>query len=331
MTQNRFRYISYEESKGYESIIVNGSAHEKTVLTLSHWPKSGTPRPLKADTSAGIVLNYLTSSDRETYRRGAEAISANRFSVDGLIALWMMLHSEEALRQQELLLAIATAGDFGVVRDPLPAKISLAIATYADEERSPIKDQLASTSDANTLLYTLLLEKVGDFIEYIDRYRELWIEEYEDLEQSWSMLASGEARIREIPHVDLAIVEAKVPLHPMALFSATERLRIFTILQGPFYDFEYRAESWSQFVSRPVMPRIDLTRFTRFLNTLENYGSWRFEGLSIPTPHLFLRDPDGQLTQSAIDHRVFLDGLVGYFERGAEDKTLQWDPGDIEK
>ena len=39
-----------------------GAALPDTVLTLSHWPKSGTPRALKADTSTGIVFNYLVAN-----------------------------------------------------------------------------------------------------------------------------------------------------------------------------------------------------------------------------------------------------------------------------
>ena len=46
------KYLPYEALPGTPNVIVDGSATDDTVLTLSHWPRSGTPPPYKADTSA---------------------------------------------------------------------------------------------------------------------------------------------------------------------------------------------------------------------------------------------------------------------------------------
>src|SRR5262249_46393667 len=44
------RFVPYP-SAAIPNIIVDGAANSHTVLTLSHWPKSGSPTELRADTS----------------------------------------------------------------------------------------------------------------------------------------------------------------------------------------------------------------------------------------------------------------------------------------
>ena len=45
------RFVPYHElNDSTPNIIVDGAAGPGTVLTLSHWPKSGTPEALKRDT-----------------------------------------------------------------------------------------------------------------------------------------------------------------------------------------------------------------------------------------------------------------------------------------
>ena len=53
------KYVPYSDLSGVPNIIVDGAAQEDTVLTLSHWPGSGSPPEFRADTSTEMVLNYL--------------------------------------------------------------------------------------------------------------------------------------------------------------------------------------------------------------------------------------------------------------------------------
>ena len=55
------RFLPYSQIDAVPNVIVDGAPARHTVLTLSHWPKSGTPHELKADTSAEIVFKYLDS------------------------------------------------------------------------------------------------------------------------------------------------------------------------------------------------------------------------------------------------------------------------------
>ena len=43
------RFLPYSQIDAVPNVIVDGAPARHTVLTLSHWPKSGTPPELKAD------------------------------------------------------------------------------------------------------------------------------------------------------------------------------------------------------------------------------------------------------------------------------------------
>ena len=41
------KFIPYHQLAKTPNIVVDGEAQQGTLLTLSHWPKSGTPWPLR--------------------------------------------------------------------------------------------------------------------------------------------------------------------------------------------------------------------------------------------------------------------------------------------
>src|SRR5262245_2313923 len=128
------KFIPYYELK-VPNIIVDGAPNEHTVLTLSHWPKSPTPRELKDDLSAQIVFHYL---DHPQFHPNVGAVSNNHFDEDGLVSLFAILNPEKANFWRELLIDIAAARDFGTYRFPEAARIAFTIAAYADREKSPL-------------------------------------------------------------------------------------------------------------------------------------------------------------------------------------------------
>src|SRR5438034_5307798 len=105
------RFSPYTETVTVPNIIVDGVANKSTLLTLSHWPKSGTPAELKADTSAEIVFKYL---DSPQFHVRAEVVSNNHFDEDGLVGVFTMVDPDTAARHRDLLIDVAQAGDFGV-------------------------------------------------------------------------------------------------------------------------------------------------------------------------------------------------------------------------
>src|SRR5262245_1226541 len=101
------RFVPYERLDDSPNIIVDGAAGRGTVLTLSHWPKSGTPVHLKRDTSAEIVYAYLDSPSSQV---AADVVSNNHFDEDGLVGIFALIDRRAGDKYRELLLDTASAG-----------------------------------------------------------------------------------------------------------------------------------------------------------------------------------------------------------------------------
>ena len=120
------KYVPYTKLEGVPNVVVDGAAQQDTVLTLSHWPGSGSPAEFRADTSAEMVLNYLaTPGAKKKYAHKIRAVSNNHFDEDGLCAVWAMVHPKLAREHQSLLVDVATAGDFATSVLPLITKFQL--------------------------------------------------------------------------------------------------------------------------------------------------------------------------------------------------------------
>ena len=322
------KYTPYSRLDNVPNIIVDGASHKDTVLTLSHWPRSDTPAEFLADTSTEIVLNFLsTRGAKSKYAPKARAVSNNHFDVDGLCAVWAMLNAKEALRQRELLVDVATAGDFNTYRRPQAAKVAFTINSHADPAASPFPDQLEGDDGTGSSRYQALLPLLANFLEDTDRYGPYWDGEWSAMLQSKTAMVMGEVELREIPHVDLAVAQAPEMLHPMVLYNNTERLRILTALPGGRYCLRYRYETWVQFTSRPVMPRVDLAPLLPRLQELEAEPvRWSFEGIASTTPALQPLDSDGQPAASSLTLETVIDELVSFYEREQDNPALQWNP-----
>ena len=128
------RYLPYAAASSEPNVIVDGTANDRTLITLSHWRRSGTPADLMADTSTAIVFNYL---DRPDLHVPADVVSNNHFDEDGLVGIYALLEPEAAASRRDLLIDVAQARDFGVFRSRRAARIAFAISAHADPSRSP--------------------------------------------------------------------------------------------------------------------------------------------------------------------------------------------------
>ena len=178
------------------------------------------------------------------------------------------------------------------------------------------------------MVYQLLMFGLPDILAHINDYRDIWEEEFEHVRQGEALLKSGDARILEFPEVDLAVVESSDPLHPVAVCSATDCLRVLTAHQGMYW-LKYRYESWVQFASRRPAPRIDLDPLATRLQVMEKAsGTWTFDGIDAITPNFSFVGEDGQPARSSIAQEAFLEELKDYLSAHAHDPAMQWDPYD---
>src|SRR5262249_18178096 len=147
-----------------------------------HWPRSGTPQPLRADTSAEIVFSYLDSPSMHV---DADAVSNNHFDEDGLIGIFALTQPALAARWRALLVGVARAGDFGVCRSRNAARIAFVLAAYADRATSPLPRSTFAGPypDVTARLYRELLPKLPHLITHVEDFQKLWEAEDRALEE----------------------------------------------------------------------------------------------------------------------------------------------------
>jgi hypothetical protein len=326
----RLRYEPFRPGASPSDAIVVGGP-PPAALHLSHWPGNATPPALKADTSLEIVLKFLNlkGARREALRRGAEIATSPCFGADPLLALWSLLAPHRAQGFTGPLQAAAFSGEFKVFVFPEATKICCAIYRLGDPERSPLRGELGGADPWERLgaLHRALLPRLDEVLGYPDRFAADWSEEFEAIQADRRLFGEGRATVEEFPDVDLAVIRAPRPLHPVARNSAMERLRVLTIAGQATYELTYRAETWVEFVSRPVPARIDLAPLLPELQALESAGTWVFDGIARPVPALRCADPAGAPGPSAIAPDRFLDILRRYLAAHAAHTAYRWNPG----
>jgi hypothetical protein len=271
----RVRYVPYSELVGLSHIICDGSTRKSTMLTLSHWPDSGTPADLLADLSAEIVLRYLRSP---AHHVDVDAVSNDHFDLDGFMSVWAMVNPEAALAAPELVSEVARAGDFACTSDRRAARIAFALGSFRREDDKPAEQ------------YLELLPRFADLAEHIEDHGQLWEDEDEELEATEAAFDARQISIEENVDLDLAIVTidpsiwlwgehrfsilGRSPCHPIPLHNRTDRFRVL-YRQGDWAGLVYRFESWVQFQSRRVLPRVDLTELATALSGRDEH-EWTF-------------------------------------------------------
>ncbi len=298
------KYVAYgPDLEQTPNIVVDGRGNDATVLVLSHWPRSGTPAQLKADTSAEIVINYLRSPEREAYRGGAEAVSNNHYDIDGLVGLWAILNPERALERAELLVAVGECGDFQRWSGEQATKITCALHGLEANPSSPVRQGLADGAgflERTAYLYQQTLPLVPRLLDDIDSFEEYWRDEYERVVAGREIFARDEAHVVEVPEIDLAVFYLRHEVHDMALCARTACPRVALVIDDDRYQFRYRYESWVELRSRQPPPRIDMRPFAEFLQSFEgNPGEWTADEVQAITPRLHLRGPEGGSSPSS--------------------------------
>jgi len=313
-------YVPYDELRSEPNVIVDGSATGGTVLTLSHWPKSGTPLEFAADTSAEIVFRYL---DRPSAHVQASAVSNNHFDEDGLIGIFAMVDPATAMRHRDLLIASATAGDFGVYSSRPAARLAFVISAFADEATSPLSKEIFQLPYAaqSASLYRRLLDVIPQVLADLNPYRRFWEADDRALTAGEELIEQGTVTIEERPDLDLAVI--RIPpneemVHASVLNTRTPRSRLL-VIHGEHVELRYRYEGWVQFRSRVVAPRVDLSSLAVELNADEGSGgTWEFDGVEAITPSLHLR--------GARATSLPVDSIVARVEHHLRTGAPAWNP-----
>ena len=329
------RFLPYDQLGSVPNVIVDGARTESTVLTLSHWPKSGTPTEVKGDTSTAIVFNYLDSPKLHV---DADVVSNNHFDEDGLVGIFAMLEPAMAEHHRDMLVDVAQAGDFGIFVRREAARIAFTLSAYVDADTSPLPRSLFELPYAELAseLYVRLLDVLPRLLTRVDDYRTFWESEDAKLTASEELIENGLITIDERPELDLAVVRLPEDLtrdrvhrftqqrlaecHPFALHNRTACTRLLVLQRGRA-ELQYRYEGWVQMASRRPAPRVDLSALANELNHEESTeGRWVFDGVDQITPRLHL---EGSSTTS-----IPLDTIVRRVEHHLQTGPPAWNPYD---
>ncbi|MGA3216886.1 MAG: DUF6687 family protein [Acidimicrobiales bacterium] len=349
-------YLPVEELEGRPHVLVDGAARAGSVLTLSHWPQSPTPPALVRDLSAQIVFAFLhafegrlalgaPATHRGQQRRSgveikaalaaferAQVVTNDHFDEDGVVSVFAMADPETALSHEELLVDVASCGDFGVVRSRQAARIAFAIGPIAAAaeaaELSLVAERPGSWSGPR---YRAVLERLVELIEHTEAFRSYWAEQDAVLVSSEEDLSNGSVVIEEVGEVDLAVVRrlrgtappgsvaaGAVPLSAVALHSATPASRVLAF-NGGRCELYLRYESWVRYVSRQVPRRPDLAPLAAQLSALEPSGlRWSADGVGSLVTRM-RPEPDGE---TDLDPAVVSRLVVAYLKSAPP----AWDP-----
>jgi hypothetical protein len=111
-----------------------GGAHlfrEETDLELSHWRPNRTPREFRAGTSTEICFRFL-----ENPRVGPWTVAVNNhLDIDGILSVYVLVHSEHAREHRETIVAAAEMGDFWGWGEPPAQRLFQGLTVMMDAER----------------------------------------------------------------------------------------------------------------------------------------------------------------------------------------------------
>jgi hypothetical protein len=309
------RFVPAEELAGRPHVVVDGPRLAGTALALSHWRESGTPAALAADTSAAIVDRYL--------RAAADGpplglVTNNHFDEDGVLGIWLLLTRPPAgAPERRLALAAAEAGDFGTWTDPDAARVALALMALAAPTLTPlaaVRAALASAGAGDPAgdLIAAVLPEVGRVLADPEGARPLWEPGWRRVAADLELLDSGTATVEDLPELDVAIVRAPRPLSDLAVHPRVSAMRVLTATPDGVLVLRHRYETWVDYVSRPLPPRVDLTPLLPALQAAERRpGTWRFEGVAPIRPRLFLAGPGGRAAPSSLGPDALVAALAG--------------------
>lgn len=335
-------YVPYHRLGDRPNIIVDGRAMRSTRLTLSHWPGNDTPEPLKDDLSAQIVFRYLEEPAAYVNTDEIEAVSNNHFDEDGLVGLYSILHPEEAQELKDSLIGIASTGDFGVCHDRDAIRSAFIISAWTDPATSPLKSSLflKPYAEITAILYEELIPRLSKIVTKVDYLEKYWKKPDKELDEAERAIKQGDIELEEHQELDLLIAktggnktcktsyekregEGAIRLdsgsspHQIALHNASNCSRVL-IMNDSDYDFYYRYESWVEFRSKSIPPRVDLADAAALLNRYEKDAAvWEADSIDEIVPHLRLKGGKSKISQA--DMRTYLIDFLG----GRKEKSIR--------
>lgn len=271
---------------------------------LSHWPGNRTPARWKADLSTGIALEFARASaaDQEAFLAGADTVLNDHYDTDGFLSLLAILRPEVAFDREELCLAAAATGDFGVFQTWRAFAVDRIVARLADPGSSPLADQFADRSGPEKAIarYRWLLLHAEEVLDRPETHSLLWRDELSQVREEIQAGRRGAVDRTLHAELGLSVLRTRDPVHRMTLNTLAAAFRVLhvqTDADGPRYRYHDRTESWFELATFRALPRRDLRPLAERLRTLEpdhDGAAWCADPPGEPIPELYFGLPGAQ-------------------------------------
>ena len=292
-------------------------------IHFSHWQGNSTPAEVKADTSTEIVLNLISSPNRNELTRGIELVTNNHFDTDGVLSVWTVLTGARALELSEKLIPAAEAGDFSEFTNETGVRASIAIQgsdqpTPGDDSGSPLACYLAGKSvDDDARAYDLVLPEVERLLTRVGDYEHLWRSGWEKIATALESFERGASKVQEFTDADFSLITLAPGLFSPTGFNPTRHAAPYTAISryakgqlfliatplrdGWAYRIDYPYYSWAETVIRPRIVRRDFSQLLLNLNQVEpeSDGLWKVDNSEMTSAVKFL-DGEGALVASKL-------------------------------
>lgn len=298
---------------------------------LSHWPGNRTPPQWRADLSTGIALRFARAdaAERQAFLGEAQLVLNDHYDTDGFGSLLAVLRPQVAQAHEELLLAAAATGDFGVWQTARAFAIDRSVVHLASPD-SPVHREFVGIDDPDELAlrrYAFLLEHAGEVLAQTLDFAPVYADELALVQQQLDAGLRGAVERRIEPSLGLSIVTGKSALHRMTLNTLAGAFRVLHVhdaRSGPHYRFHDRTESWFELATFTPLPRRDLRPLAQTLRALEpehDGAMWCADAPTEPIPELYFGVPStqeyGQLTRVLVPSRLsparVIEALVNFF------------------
>ena len=353
-------WVPWTGSGENEEVLVVDCTHAKN-KTITHHKGSSTPREVKVgDTSTENVLHAIKTRHRFTTKRGKlSRVTCDHFDIDGLISVFSVLHPNDAVKYEEILVEAARIGDFREfehVNVVAPASVkALRLCSYINQvEKERFNLPFVGDEKENCLL------KYKHFLEYfkgyvvacgtcdVDRIHEEFEltmegeEEFSKVLRDAKLVREHKNDITKWLEVSTTVIKLPKPVHYYALFGATVGTdTCIAIYDGNRYEVEHKYTTFVDVQSRETQPRLDLTHLAKTLNALEEDDGikrnfkWEVAGVTDTGPLLRLHDlsasarltkaeryqhPDQRkINPSSIPQSAFLETVKSYLTFGQKE------------
>jgi hypothetical protein len=151
----------------------------ETDLELSHWRPNHTPPEYRGDTSTQSCFRFL-----ENPRRAPWTVAVNNhLDVDGILSVYVLVHSEHARQHRDAIIAAAEMGDFWSWGPPESQHVFQGITLLMDKSREQDVDTAA--------IYKLAFDRIPGLLDGTDPETPAIQASLEPLRRQASQVESG--------------------------------------------------------------------------------------------------------------------------------------------